>query len=701
MVKEYSSGDIRNIAIVGHAGTGKSTLFDSLLFNGAKIQKIGSHNDGSLVSDFDVEEKKKKMSIHTSLGFIEIDGIKFNIVDCPGHADLIGERRAAILACQAAIIVVDSVDGVQVGTEKVWRFLDEEKIPRIIFVNKMDQERASYSKIIEELKTELHANLVSLCIPIGEGSSLKGVVDIIKMKSLMPKENGSRETVTGDIPSDLSSAVNEERKHGVEIAAEGDDELIEMFLEGKEFDEDLLRRGIKEQIIENKLFPAICGSAMKSIGIASLISLIKNFMPSPAEKAETTALDLLKNAEEITIKTEPKEKTSAVVWKTYIDQYAGKFSFVRVISGELLPDTEMLNTDFNEIERIGKIYTMIGKDIYEVPKLSSGDIGVLQKLEKTITANTLCDTSRPLKIPMIKLPRPVFSYSIKAKDKKDEDKLSQVLIKYDEQYPTIEYLYNPETKESVISGMGQLHVDLTLEEVKDKYKIDFITSPPRIAYRETITKQSEAQYKHKKQSGGHGQYAEVFLRISPLERSKGFEFMESIVGGAIPKQYIPGVEKGIREAMENGVIAKYPVVDVKTELYDGSFHAVDSSELAFKLASASAFKMAMQIANPVLLEPVMNVRIYVDKQYMGDVMNDITARRGKVLKMEGKDENRDSGINVISAQIPSAELVRYSIDLTTLTQNKAMFEMSFSHYEPVTGKIAEKVIEERKKFLEE
>lgn len=701
MVKEYSSGDIRNIAIVGHAGTGKSTLFDSLLFNGGKIQKIGSHNDDSLVSDFDIEEKKKKMSIHTSLGFIEVDGIKFNIVDCPGHADLVGERRAAILACQAAIIVVDSVDGVQVGTEKVWRFLDEEKIPRIIFVNKMDQDRASYSRIIEELKTELHANLVSLCIPIGEGNSLKGVVDIIKMKSLMPKENGSRETITGDIPQEYSAAVNEERKHGVEIAAEGDDELIELFLEGKEFDEELLKRGIREQIIDNKLFPAICGSAMKSIGITSLISLIKNFMPSPAEQAETKALDLSKNAEEISIKTSPKEKTSAVVWKTYIDQYAGKFSFVRVISGELLPDSEVLNTDFNEIERIGKIYTMIGKDIHEVPKLSSGDIGVLQKLDKTITANTLCDPARPLKIPMIKLPRPVFSYAIKAKDKKDEDKLSQILIKYDEQYPTIEYLYNPETKESVISGMGQLHVDLTLEEVKDKYKIDFIISPPRIAYRETITKQSEAQYKHKKQSGGHGQYAEVFLRISPIERSKGFEFKESIVGGAIPKQYIPGVEKGIREAMESGVIAKYPVVDIKAELYDGSFHAVDSSELAFKLASASALKMAMQIANPVLLEPVMNVRIYVDKQYMGDVMNDITARRGKVLKMEGKDENRDSGINVISAQIPSAELVRYSIDLTTLTQNKAMFEMSFSHYEPVTGKIAEKVIEERKKFLEE
>ena len=701
MIREYSTKNIRNIAIVGHAGTGKSTLFDSLLFSAGKIQKIGSHSDDSLISDFDIEEKKKKMSIHTSMGFIEVDDVKFNIVDCPGHADLVGERRAAIQACQAAILVVDSVDGVQVGTEKVWRFLDDEKIPRIVFINKMDQDRASYLKIIEELKTQLHANLVSLCIPIGEGQLLKGVVDIVKMQSLIPDDSNRKNIISGEIPDEYAETVKEERKHGVEIAAEGDDELIEMFLEGREFDEDLLKRGIKEQIIDNRLFPAICGSAIKSIGITSLISIIKNFMPAPSEEKSVAAIDLSKNAEEIMINQDPKEPTAAVVWKTYYDQYAGKFSYIRVISGEVSPDTELLNTDVNETERISKIYTMIGKDLHEVPKLSAGDIGVLIKLEKTITSNTLCDPVKQLKIPLIRLPQPVFSYAIKAKDKKDEDKLSQILSKYDEQYPTIEYIYNSETRQSVISGMGQLHLDLLLEEIKDKYKIDFSTAFPRIAYRETVAKSAEAQYKHKKQSGGHGQYAEVFIKIFPLDRGKGYEFKESIVGGAIPKQYIPGTEKGIKEAMETGVIAKYPVVDVKTELYDGSFHAVDSSELAFKIAASNAFRMAMQIASPVLLEPFMNVRIYVDKQYMGDVMSDITARRGRVIKMEGKDENRDSGINVITAQIPKSELLKYSIDITTLTQNKAMFEMSFSHYEPVSGKIADKIIEERNKHLEE
>ena len=581
MLKEYGSDQIRNIVIVGHAGTGKTTLFDSLLYYGSKTERIGNHNDGSLTSDFDIEEKKKKMSIHTAMGHIEMDGIKINIIDCPGHADLVGERRAAIQACDAAVIVVDSVDGVQVGTEKVWRYLDEEKIPRIVFVNKMDQERASYHGIIDNLRESLNASLVSLCIPIGEGTAITGVVDILKMKSVSPKSAGSREMMYGDIPPEFADNVKEERRRGVEIAAEGDDELIEMFLEGKEFDEELIRRGIKEQIMANKLCPVICGSAVRCVGVSSLVNLVKNFMPSPVEMGSRVAIDLTKNADEFELPCDASGKTALVVWKTYLDQYAGKFSYVRVVSGTLTPDSELLNSDSNDRERVGKLYTMTGKDPVEVPLLRAGDIGVLQKLDKTITANTLCDPARPVRVPLIRLPHPVFSYSIRAADKKDEDKLAQILNKYDEQYPTLHYEYNPETRQSVISGMGQLHLDLTLEEVKDKYKIDFVTGLPRVAYRETITKSAEAQYKHKKQSGGHGQYGEVYLRIKPVERGTGFSFTESIVGGAIPKNFIPGIEKGVREALEEGVLAKYPVVDLSVDCYDGSFHAVDSSELAF------------------------------------------------------------------------------------------------------------------------
>ncbi|MFW6366943.1 MAG: elongation factor G, partial [Spirochaetota bacterium] len=397
----------------------------------------------------------------------------------------------------------------------------------------------------------------------------------------------------------------------------------------------------------------------------------------------------------------PDSPTTAVVWKTYIDQFVGRYTYIRVLSGEVLPDGELLNTDVKETERISKVHTLIGKDLVEVEGLSAGDIGVLTKLDRTITTNTLCDPSMNVKIPLIEVPGPVFGYSISAVDKKDEEKLGQILSRYDDQYPTLEYGYNTETRQSTIYGMGQLHLDIILDEIKEKYKIDFVTDIPRISYRETVTKQAEAQYKHKKQSGGHGQYGEVYLRIKPLERGAGFTFTESIVGGVVPKNYIPGVEKGIVEALDAGVVAGYPVTDVEAELYDGSYHAVDSSEMAFKIAAANAFRKAMEAAGPVLLEPVMNVTIYVEKQYMGDVMGDITSRRGKVLGMDSKDESSEEGITLIRAQIPHAEMLRYSIDITALTQNKAVFEMAFSHYEPISGRTAEQVKAQREKMLAE
>ncbi|MBN2436154.1 MAG: elongation factor G [Spirochaetes bacterium] len=701
MVKKYAKENIRNVVIVGHAGTGKSTLMDSILFTGNKIKKIGSHNDGSLISDFDIEEKKKKMSVHTAMGFVETEDIKINIIDCPGHADLIGERRAAIQAADAAILVLDSVDGVQVGTEKVWRYLAENNIPRIIFVNKMDQERASYENVITSMEATLHANLVVAAIPISEGDSFDGVVDIIEMKSMKQKAPGSNEIIRGEIPADLVDKVQEQRSRTVELAAEGDDELIEMFLEGKDFDADKIYRGINEQIRQNKLHPVICGAALKGVGVQTLLHFIKEFMPSPAEKAEMEALDLDKNASPVTIKCNEKEPLTAVVWKTYIDQFAGKFSYFRVISGEVTSEIELMNTDCKEKEKIGKIYTMIGKELVEVEGLSTGDIGVFVKLDKTITTDTLCDLSRNIKVPIINLPGPVFGYSIKAKDKKDEEKLGQILNRYDEQYPTLHYSYNSETRQATIYGMGQLHLDITLDEIHEKYKIEFETDVPRISYCETITKKAEAQYKHKKQSGGHGQYGEVYLRLHPKPRGEGYSFKESIVGGVVPKNYIPGVEKGVLEALKEGVVARYPVVDVEVELFDGSFHPVDSSEMSFKIASQHAFRKAMSDAAPVILEPIMHVSVYVDNQFVGDVMGDITSRRGRVLGMDSKDEENKESITRIRALIPHAELLRYSIDLTALTQNKAVFEMEFHGYEPISGRVADKVIADRESMLAE
>jgi elongation factor G len=701
MVSKYSQDKIRNIVILGHAGTGKSTLMDAILYTGKKIDKIGSHDDGSLASDFDIEEKKKKMSVHTAMGFVEIDGVKINIVDCPGHSDLVGERRAAIQAADAAILVLDSVDGVQVGTEKAWRYLADNNIPRLIFVNKMDQERASYTGAISSMEATLHANLVTTAIPVGEGADFEGVVDIIEQKLIKPKSKGGRDFVRSDIPENLADMVNDERAKTVELAAEGDDELIELFLEGGDFDADKIYRGINEQIRENKLHPVICGAAKENIGISTLLHFIIEFLPSPAECKTIKAFDLSKDGNETDISCSADSPTVAVVWKTYIDQFAGKFTYIRVLSGAVTPDSELYNTDAKENERISKVYSLIGKDLQEVEALGAGDIGVLVKLDKTITTNTLCDSSVNYKVPLIQLPGPVFGYSISAKEKKDEEKLGQILTRYDEQYPTLHYSYNAETRQSTIYGMGQLHVDIILDEIKEKYKLEFETDVPRISYRETITKQAEAQYKHKKQSGGHGQYGEVYLRIKPLARGEGFTFTESIVGGVVPKNYIPGVEKGVTEALDSGVVAKYPVTDVSVELFDGSYHAVDSSEMAFKIASQNAFKKAMESAGPVLLEPVMNVKIFVEKQYMGDVMGDITSRRGKVLGMDSKDDSSEEGITLIRAQIPHAEMLRYSIDITALTQNKAVFEMEFSHYEPISGRAADTVIAQREKMLAE
>jgi len=700
MLKEYKTEQLRNVAIIGHGSTGKSTLLDAMLFTCGQIDRIGSPEAGTLTADFDEEEKNRSMSIRSALGFVEIDDVKINIIDTPGMSDFIGEARAALQVVDAAILVVDSVDGVQIETEKAWRYLTEHAIPRIIFVNKMDKERASYDTIIGRITSELNARLITLSIPMGEGESHRGVVDLIAMKAMSPKGEGKDVLVT-DIPADLKEKAEKERAALVECAAEDDDTLIEKYLEGEELTDDEVMKGIRSQVKNATTFPILCGSSTKAIGIQNLITVIKNFVSPPETGKEFTGHDPDNSEKEIVVQSLPDAPFAAVVWKTYIDQYAGRFNYLKIISGQLVSDYDVYNPNRVTKERISKVYSMIGNKQIEVPGLSCGDIGVVVKLEKTSTADTLCDTKAPVILPVVNLPQPVFSYAIESTQRGEEDKMGQFFGRITDENPTITYQFNPETKQTVLSGMGEMQLDIVLKTLKEKNKIEVVTREPRIAYRETITKQGEAQYKHKKQTGGHGQYGEVYLRIAPLERGKGFEFKDSIVGGVIPRQYIPGVEKGIREGMEEGVVARYPVVDVWVEVYDGSFHPVDSSELSFKLAARNAFKKAMEQSGPHLLEPIMDVDIYVDKEYMGDILNDITGRRGKVLGMGSTDEKEASGISVVKAQAPLAEMLRYSIDLRSMTSGKATFEMKFSRYEPISGRIAEKVIEERKKELEE
>jgi len=700
MLKEYTTDQIRNVAILGHGSTGKSTLFDAMLLMGGKIDKIGNPADGTLTSDYDDEEKTRQISIRSALGFVELDDVKINIIDTPGMSDFIGEARAALQVAEAAILVVDAVDGVQIETEKAWRYLAEKNIPRIIFINRMDKERAGFQKTIDNLTSHLGAKVAPLCMPLGEGLELKGVVDLLEMKALVPKADG-KGVSSSDVPADLKPSAESLRNSLLELAAEGEDELIEKFLEGVELTTEEIRRGITTQLKAAKLHPVICGSSMKSIGIRNLLNVIRAFVPAPETGREIDGHGMGDRESVKTLKCGSDQPFAGVVWKTYIDQYAGRFTYLKTLSGELLPDTEALNSTRNSKERISKIYTMIGNKQVDMPKITCGDIGVIVKLEKTITRDTLCDTKNSVVLPIIDLPNPVFSYAIEAGKKGEEDKIGQILGRITDENPTITYAFNAETKQTVLSGMGEMQLDMILKSMREKNKLEVLTSEPRVAYRETITKKAEAQYRHKKQSGGHGQFGEVYIRVEPLPRGGGYEFVNAIGGGVIPKQYIPGCEKGFKEGMEEGVLAKFPVVDIKVELYFGSYHDVDSSEMSFKIAGRQAMKKGMEAAGPILLEPIMEVDVYVDKDFMGDILNDINGRRGRVLGMGAKDEHDNSGISVVKANVPLAEMLRYSIDLRAMTSGKATFDMKFSHYDPISGKIAEKVIEERKKLLED
>ncbi|MBN2403510.1 MAG: elongation factor G [Spirochaetes bacterium] len=697
MLKEYQTGQIRNVVIVGHSSTGKSTLLDAMLYAGGKIDKIGNPQDGTLTSDFDEEEKKRHMSIKSGMGFVEFEDVKINIIDTPGLADFVGEVRAGLQVAEAAIILVDSSEGVQIETEKVYRYISENKIPSIFFINKMDKERADYFSALQNIKAKLNANTMPLAIPIGESNSFSGLVDILKMKAVTLKGDGKDVQVSA-IPDNLTDTAEEYKMMMTELSAEGDDALIEKFLDGGALTDDEVLKGIRSLLCQAKVAPVVCGSAIKATGVKTLLEIIKNFVPAPAIGQQFKGHNPNDASKEVVVESLPDKYFSAIVWKTNIDQYAGRFNYMKVISGQLLPDSELLNTTKNARERVSKLYTIIGNKQYDIPNLSCGDIGIVVKLEKTSTGDTLCDPKHSVVLPIIKLPHPVFSYAIETPNKADEDKVSQVFHKITDENPTINFSFNAETKETVLAGMGEMQLDIILKSIAEKNKIEIKTRVPRIAYKETITKKAESQYKHKKQSGGHGQYGEVYIRVAPLKRGQGFEFKDSIVGGVIPRQYIPGVEKGLREGLDEGVLAKFPLVDIWVELYYGSYHDVDSSEMSFKIAGRNALKLAVEAAGPQLLEPIMEVTVYVDKEFTGDILNDITSRRGRVLGMGGGE---DGGSSSVKANVPLAEMLKYSIDLRSITSGKGSFEMKFSHYDPISGKIAEKVIEERLKHLEE
>jgi elongation factor G len=679
-----SSDKIRNVAITGHGSTGKTTLMEQILFLGGQIPKPEAVEHGKTVSDHTEEEINRTISIHTAMAHITWKDRKINLLDTPGSGDFVGEVVSALRVSESAVVLVAADAGVQIGTVQTWRRLKQRSTPTMVFINKMDKEHADFAKTVNDLEQNFQANFVPLCIPIGAGGSFQGVVNLIDQKAYMAQE-GARKPSGSAIPEEMTAQMEEHRQALIEAAAEGDDTLMEKYFESETLSDAEISSGLAMALAAGKVVPVFCGASLLNSGVFAFLDAVADLCPTPLGVKEPLQSA---EAEQAVQEINPGGSPSCFVFKTSVEQFSGKLSYIKVITGSVNGDTELVNVREKQKEKISKVYTAIGKKLEEVDALQAGDIGVLTKIDSAATNDTLCNADMNVAYLPLRLPQPVHAVAINAGAKKDEDKLNQFLQRAAEEDMTFRVNYDTETRETVISGMGELHLDIIMEKIRSQAKIDMQTRVPKVAYRETIRAASGAEYQHKKQTGGHGQYAKVVLEIQPLPRGEQFKFVNGIVGGRISKGYIPGVEKGVLEGMESGILAGYPVVDVEAKVVDGKEHPVDSSELAFKLASRGALRASLEKADPVLLEPVMNLTVFVDDQYLGDVLSDLSSRRGKVLGQEPVG----GGIQEVKAQVPQSELLRYSIDLRSITSGTASFEIEFSHYSPITGKVAEQVM---------
>lgn len=674
---------IRNVALIAHGGAGKTSLSEALLYDSGTIKRLGKVEEGNTVSDYDPEEIRRRMSVNTSILPCEWKGYKINILDTPGYMDFVGEVLGALRVCEGAIVVVDASAGVEVGTEMVWSYADERKLPRLVSVNKMDRENADFIRVVNEIAEKFGVNVIPIQLPLGSQASFSGIIDLIKMKAYVGPEAKEEE-----IPSQFKAQAEDYRTKLLEAAAESEDELIMKYLEGEPLTEEEIKRGLAFGVKNRKFVLALCSAATMDIGGRQLLDAIVDYLPSPAEvEVQTEGGEILK--------VDENGPLAALVFKTFADPYVGKLSYFKVYSGVMNSDSRVFNPRAGEEERIGQLFFLRGKEQTPVKEVRAGDIGAVAKLSVTMTGDTLCDKGYPIVLPGIKYPTPLFSVAVAPKTKADLDKLSNVLSRLVEEDPTFQIRRELSTGETILSGMGESHVDIAIRKLQDKFGVGVVTSLPKVPYRETITKVARAQGKYKKQTGGRGQYGDVWLRLEPLPRGAGFEFAEEIFGGAVPKQYIPAVEKGLKEAIQSGVLAGFPVVDIKAVLYDGSYHPVDSSELAFKIATHLGFKKAMEQAGPILLEPIMNVTITVPEQFTGDVLGNLNTKRARVMGIDQK-----KGTAIIKAQVPLAEMQRYATELRSLTQGRGVFSMEFSHYEEVPSHIAQAIIEQARKERE-
>ncbi len=680
-MKSFPSDKIRNVALVGHGGAGKTTLTEALLFCSGAITRQGRVEDGNTTTDFDPEEVKRRLSLSVALAPVEHKGHKINVLDCPGYADFISEVEAALRVADLAVFVVSAVEGVEVQTEAAWKIAADLGLPRMVFVNKLDRERASFDRTLEQLQDTFGAGIAPLELPIGEEDTFHGVADLLTDTAIT--YDAGKPTV-GEIPDEMEAREHEVHDNLVEGIVVGDDDLMERYLEGdvptpKEL-EDTLAKGV----FAGQVFPVICGSASKVVAIDRLADFICEIGPSPMDRPPV----VVEAGDSVTeVACDPGGPPLAYVWKTMADPYVGKVSLFKVLSGTIKPDTVLTNPRTHGDERLHTLFTLRGKDQEQLPDVPAGDIAAVAKLGDTTTGDTLAPKGTPVRVPAAPAPRPVLSIAIKPRSKGDEDKLMTALHKLQDEDRALQVRRDDETHQTLLSGMGETHLAIVTERLHRKFGVDVESEEVQVPYRETITKPADAEGKYKKQTGGHGQFGVAFIKVAPLDRGEGFQFVDEIVGGAIPRQFIPAVEKGVAEAMARGGVFGFPVVDVKVTVYDGKYHAVDSSEMSFKMAGSVGFHEAMAKAAPVLLEPVSLLEVTVPAAYQGDVMGDLNARRGRV---QGTDVGND-GEQVIVATVPTSEVQRYAIDMRSLTGGRGRFTLAHDHYDLLPQHLYDKV----------
>ena len=685
-MKMYKSTNIRNVAVVGHGKTGKTSLLDACLFDTGAVKRLGSVEEGTSSLDYEPEESKRGMTISTKLVACEWGEFKLNFLETPGYPDFVGDVKGALAAADSALILISATSGIEVETEKLWQYAEEAELPRAFFVNKMDREHADFKSVVDELRVRFGNGVVPVQVPIGKEAAFQGVADLLTLHMKIVPNRNEHEYIVAELPEYIKGEVEEARQQLIEAVAEFNNELMEKYIEGTEITEVEVAAALIEGIQAGKIFPVFCGSAKQNVGVKNLMNGIVEYLPTPYFKVSigTSPTD----GEIKERKTE--DPFSAQVFKTVVDPFVGRQSFIRILSGDMKGDANYYHVNKDESERIGTLFTMQGKQQFNLAQAAAGDIVGTSKLQEVKTGDTLCDKSDPIQYESIAYPEAMLEMAASASKKGEEDKVFSALAKQQEEDATLIVCKNKETRETLLRGIGEVHLEILAEKLERKFGVQLKLTQPKVAYRETIRKSVKVQGKHKKQSGGHGQYGDVWLEISPQAAGEGNAFTETIFGGSVPRQYIPAVEKGTEETLAGGVLAGYPVVDVKVNLYDGSYHAVDSSEAAFKTAAALAIRKGIMEASPILLEPIDKITVIAPEYYMGDVMGKLNSKRAQIMGVDSKGKD----MSEIQARIPVAELFKFATDLRSLTQGRGSYSLEFSHYEPMPEKAAEKVIAE-------